>query len=61
MRHQKSTTHKRRMIVNENMKRLRKIFGCHSENDSCSHLEIACVRESVRTWDMGKGESYSHP
>ena len=32
-----------------------------SENDSCSHLEIACVRELVRTRDMGKGESHSHP
>ena len=32
-----------------------------SKNDSCSHLAIACVRESVRTRDMGKGESHSHP
>ena len=32
-----------------------------SENDSCSHLAITCVRESMRTWDIGKGESHSHP
>ena len=36
-------------------------FWLSSENDSCSHLEIPCVRESVRTRDMGKGESHSHP
>ena len=32
-----------------------------SKNDSCSYLEIAGVRESVRTRDMGKGKSHSHP
>ena len=26
-----------------------------------SHLEYACVRECVRTRDMGQGESHSHP
>ena len=32
-----------------------------SENDSCSHLAIACMRDLVMTRDMGKGESHSHP
>ena len=26
-----------------------------------SHLAFACVREPVRTRDMGYGESHSHP
>ena len=26
-----------------------------------SHLAYVCVRESVRTWDIGQGESHSHP
>ena len=26
-----------------------------------SHLAYACVRDSVRTQDMGQGESRSHP
>ena len=26
-----------------------------------SHLAFACVKESVRTRDMGYGESHSHP
>ena len=26
-----------------------------------SHLAYACVRESLRTWDMGQDELHSHP
>ena len=31
------------------------------ENSVFSHLAYACVRESVRDRDVGKGESHSHP
>ena len=31
------------------------------ENSVFSHLAYACVRESMRARDVGKGESRSHP
>ena len=31
------------------------------ENSVFSHLKYACVREIKRAWDVGKGESHSHP
>ena len=31
------------------------------ENSVFSHLAYACVRESERARDVGKGESHSHP
>ena len=31
------------------------------ENSVFSHLTYACVRESERARDVGKGESHSHP
>ena len=31
------------------------------ENSVFSHLAYACVKESVRARDVGKGESHSHP
>ena len=30
------------------------------ENSVFSHLALACVRESVRAREVGKGESHSH-